>query len=131
MSPTLGVIIMLNNYFHDVATALLAASGITMWVVVKRYEDSSSPDVTDYFLRIYNGITRLAKFSLFWILIGGIPRTIAYKNLEWANAVGKNQVPALIAKHILAFIFVGTGVYLWVKLNKRVKIIRSGQDGKG
>lgn len=128
MNPILGVFIMLNNYFHDVATALLAASGITMWIIVGRYGNNTNPDVTDYFLRIYKSITRLAKFSLYWILIGGIPRTIAYRDFEWANAVGKSQIPALIVKHILAFIFVGTGVYLWIRLNKRVKIIRSGQN---
>jgi hypothetical protein len=31
MSPSLGVLIMMNNYFHDVATALLAASGFVLW----------------------------------------------------------------------------------------------------
>lgn len=131
MSPSLGVFIMMNNYFHDVATALLLASGIAMWVIVRRYGNNSNPDVTDYFLRIYRGITRLAKFSLAWILIGGIPRTLAYKDFEWANAVGKNQVPALIVKHILVFIFVCTGVYMWIKLSKRVKVIKAGNKATG
>lgn len=121
MSPGLGVIIMLNNYFHDVATALLAASGVTMWIVAKRYEMHKNAETLSYFVNLYKGITKLAKFSLYWILIGGVPRTIFYKEFEWANAVGKNQVPALIAKHILAFIIVGTGAYLWIKLNKRIK----------
>ncbi len=128
MSPALGVFIMMNNYFHDVATALLAASGIAMWLIVKKYDDNTNTDVTVYFLSIYRGITKLARFSLCWILIGGIPRTIAYKDFEWANAVGKNQVPALIAKHVLAFALVGTGVYLWVKLNNRIKDIKSNQN---
>lgn len=128
MNPALGIFIMLNNYFHDVATALLAASGVTMWIIVRKYENNTNPDVADYFLRIYKSVTKLAKFSLYWILIGGIPRTIAYKNFEWANAAGKSQIPALIVKHILAFIFVGTGVYLWIKLSKKVRMIRSGQN---
>jgi hypothetical protein len=128
MSPLLGVFIMMNNYFHDVATALLLASGIAMWVIVKKYGDNSNPDVIDYFLRIYKGITRLAKFSLGWILIGGIPRTIFYKDFEWANAVGKSQVPALIVKHIFAFIFVGIGVYIWIKINRMVKSLKKHTD---
>lgn len=125
MSQELGILLMMNNYFHDVATALLAASGVTMWIVVKRFEIYKDRTDHEYFLSLYNGITKLARFSLYWILLGGIPRTIAYKDLEWANAVGKNQVPALIVKHILAFTIVGTGAYLWIKLNKKIKRIKS------
>lgn len=121
MSSTLGVFIMLNNYFHDVATALLLASGVTMWILLKRLGSSKERLVNEYFLRVYKGVTGLAKFSLGWILIGGIPRTIFYKDFEWANAVGKAQIPALIVKHILAFIFVGAGAYLWIKLSKKIR----------
>jgi hypothetical protein len=124
MSPTLGVFIMMNNYFHDVATALLLASGVVMWIIVRRMERSADESVIRYFLRIYSGVTRLAKFSLLWILIGGIPRTIAYKEFEWANAAGKGQIAALIVKHVLVFIFVGGGAFLWLKLHKRVREIR-------
>jgi hypothetical protein len=124
MSPELGVLIMMNNYFHDVATALLIASGVAMWVIVRRLGNISQGQVTDYFLSIYKGITRLAQFSVVWIILGGIPRTIFYKDFEWANAVGKDQVPALIIKHILAFIFVGTGAYVWLKLSKRIRTIK-------
>lgn len=119
---------MMNNYFHDVATALLLASGITMWVIYKKLGAATEEPVTAYFLRLYESITRLAKFSLIWILIGGIPRTLAYVEFEWANAVGKSQVPALIVKHILAFIFVGTGAYIWLKLGRHVKSIKSSQQ---
>jgi hypothetical protein len=128
MSPSLGVFIMMNNYFHDVATALLLASGITMWVIYRKLGAATEESATDYFLRLYQSITRLAKFSLVWIVIGGIPRTLAYREFEWANAVGKSQVPALIVKHILAFIFVGTGAYIWIKLSRRVREIKSSQQ---
>jgi hypothetical protein len=124
MSPKLGVIIMMNNYFHDVATALLLASGVAAWVMFRKYEDNNTSEVNEYFLRIYRSMTRLAQFSLVWIIIGGIPRTIFYKDFEWANAVGKNQVPALIVKHILAFIIVGTGAYVWLKISRRIKAIK-------
>lgn len=128
MSPALGVIIMLNNYFHDVATALLLASGITMWIVLKRLEDGNGRAVNEYFLRIYRGITGLAKFALGWILLGGIPRTLFYKDFEWANAAGRAQIPALIVKHILAFIFVGAGAYLWIRLSRKIKDMTGKED---
>ena len=127
ISPVFGVIIMMNNYFHNVATALFAASGVALWVMVKRYEGREGREVTEYFLVIYKGMTRLARFSLLWIFIGGVPRTLFYRSFEWANAVGHNQVPALIGQHILAFALVGAGVWLWLRFNKKVKEIQAGQ----
>lgn len=124
MSPTLGVIIMMNNYFHDVATALLAASGVALWVMIRKYEGNDDRKVAEYFLSIYESMTKVARFSLYWILIGGVPRTIFYSSFEWANAVGHGQIPALIIKHLLAFSFVGTGIYLWLKFNRKVKRIK-------
>src|SRR5512140_3548582 len=107
MSPSLGIVLMMNNYFHDVATALLVASGAVLWIVHHKLGDSTEPAVLRYYLSLYHGMTRVAKFALAWIVLGGIPRTIFYTDFEWANAAGKNQVPALIVKHVLAFTFVG------------------------
>ncbi len=127
MSPELGVVIMMNNYFHDVATALLLASGYVTWVIVRRYDDSSkTKETTEYFLKIYGNAVKLAKYSLIWIVLGGIPRTIFYAEFEWANAAGKGQITALIVKHILAFTFVGLGAHIWIRVNRRVKEIRQG-----
>ncbi len=68
MSPALGVIIMMNNYFHDVATALLLAGGYVIWVIVKRYDDSAKTrETTEYFLSVYGKAVKLAKFSLLWM----------------------------------------------------------------
>lgn len=129
MSPTLGVLIMMNNYFHDVATALLMASGIVIWVIVRCYDSAiKTRETTEYFLRIYNSATKLVRFSLIWIIIGGVPRTIFYTEFEWANAAGKNQIPALLVKHVLAFTFVGIGAYIWLKINRRVNDIKKQAD---
>ena len=125
MSQGLGIIILMNNYFHDVATAMLLASGFIMWIFLKQYDSVSKHTETgEFFFKLYTSITKLAKFSLAWIIIGGIPRTIYYTEFEWANAAGKNQIPALVVKHILFFIIVGTGAHLWLKLNKRVKELK-------
>lgn len=126
MSTGLGVAIMMNNYFHDVATALLLASGLIMWILVRRYDERPNNNETaEYLIRIYKSVTRIAVFSLVWIVIGGIPRTLAYKEFEWANAAGKDQIPALIVKHVLAFIFVGCGAYIWIRLSKKIKQLKS------
>ena len=97
-----------------------------MWVMTKKLGHVTEEKVINYFLHIYGKVTTLARISLAWIIIGGMPRTIYYKEFEWANAAGKNQIPALMVKHILFFIFVGTGAYIWIKLNRRVKELKQG-----
>ena len=120
MSPAAGVALMMNNYFHDVATALLLASAFALWVMLRRYEEGGGgPDAARYFLAIRRSMARLARFSLAWIVLGGIPRTIFYTRFEWANAAGRAQVPALIVKHVLALGFVVFGASLWVKLRRK------------
>lgn len=124
MNPTFGIILMMNNYFHDVATALLLASGVAMWQIIRRLGTANEPEVLRYFLRLHQGLITLARISLIWIVLGGIPRTIFYTEFEWANAAGKGQIPALMVKHALFFLFVGAGAHLWGKINKKAKMIR-------
>jgi hypothetical protein len=130
IGSTWGVIIMMNNYFHDVATGLLAASGVALWVMIRNYREDESRAATEYFLRIYKKMTRLARFSLFWILIGGIPRTLFYRRFEWNTAVEHGQVSAIIVKHVLIFAVVGAGVYLWIKFNRKVKDIKNAMEAR-
>lgn len=126
MSPELGLAIMMNNYFHDVATALLVGSAFALWALVRVYDEGSAgPETRAYLLRIYGLMTKLARFSLAWIVLGGVPRLIFFMDFEWVNAVGKLQVPALALKHILIFIAVGSGARLWWQLRKRMAVIRA------
>ena len=45
----------------------------------------------------------------------------ALRSFEWANAVGKMQVPALVAKHVLIFALVAVGAWGWLKLRRRAR----------
>ena len=125
MSELSGVILMMNNYFHDVATALLLASGIAIWIIYKKLGNSDNPDVRAYFLKLYDSMTSLAKFALAWIILGGIPRTYFYTEFEWSHYAGQSQIPALIIKHVLAFVFVSAGAHLWIRIRSKVREIRA------
>jgi hypothetical protein len=117
---------MMNNYFHDVATALLAASAFALWVLLRRYEAGGrGPDAARYFLEIQRSMVKLARFALAWIVLGGIPRTIWYVEFEWANAAGRGQVPALVVKHVVAAILVVYGVAFWRRLRSRVRVVEA------
>ncbi len=126
MNSAAGTAIMMNNYFHDVATAMLAASGIALWIVVKKYAGSVTTDMAarEYFLKVHKSLTRVARFSLYFVLVAGIPRTLTFRSFEWSNAVEHGQIPALIVKHILTFSVVSLGVFLWLRLGKRITVLK-------
>jgi cytochrome c oxidase assembly factor CtaG len=120
MNESAAIVLMMNNYLHDVATALLVAGGYVMWVVWKCLDPEAGHDAVRYFIRMYYRITKLARFSFLWILVFGVPRVIYYREFEWSNMAGRGQVPALIVKHILAFTLVAGGAVLWMKVRKQV-----------
>lgn len=125
LSPGVGVALMMNNYFHDVATALLAASAFTLWALARLQDERPGEAQPQFFLAAYRRMAAFTKFSLVWIILGGIPRTLFYMDFEWANAAGRGQIPALIVKHILMFILVGLGAWGWHKLRKRRRALEA------
>jgi hypothetical protein len=128
IGPKLGVHIMINNYFHNVAIGLLASSSFALWLIMRNLSETDSRETKEYFIRIYRSMTKLAKFSLAGILIFGVPRTLFYRDFEWANAVSNAQVPAIIVQHILVLGVVAVGVYFWHKLSKKVREIETSLE---
>jgi len=120
IGPELGIAVMLNNYFHDVATALLASSGVALWSMVGAWDRTGAPPAAPFLAAVYRAMARLARLSLAWIVVGGVPRIYFYEDFEWANAAGRGQVPALVVKHVLMFGLVALGGSAWWKLRRRV-----------
>ncbi|MCL4079180.1 hypothetical protein MX659_06220 [Coriobacteriia bacterium Es71-Z0120] len=113
------VLVILNNYFHDVATAVLLASAVILWVLERHAQ--SSPEGLAALRQSYPALTRFARVALAWIVIGGIPRTIFFTRYEWDPAVVKGIVPALIVKHALMVAAVVAGAVMWRRVARRVK----------
>jgi len=133
ISPALGVIIMMNNYFHDVATGLLVASWAVLYFSMNRFDEQGGTESSRYLLSLYESMTRMARFCFWWIIIAGVPRTYFYIDFEWANAVDTLQVPAIIIKHVVVFALVGTGVYTWHQYARRIRQVRRSlaeEDGQ-
>jgi len=115
---------MVNNYSHDIATAFLAVSGATMWILLRKYQNPEDVETGVYFVKIYRSVTSIAKYSLIWILLAGIPRIIFYRQYEWSDMAGNLQVVAIIIKHIVMFLLVGAGLFFWSRLDKKVKTLK-------
>lgn len=115
-----SIAIMMNNYFHDVATALLAASAVLMIVLVRALGDTPSPDVALFVVRLYPKMTLVAKVALVWILVGGVPRTLFFTRVELATGVGTTGIAvALAVKHVIMFALVVLGAIEWRRLAKK------------
>lgn len=121
MNPGFAFFIMLNNYFHDIATALLLASGIAMWLLKKREKDSELSPITPFVRNTYKTLSKVATGALIWVSLGAVPRILAFTRLEWPSALAKNQLAGLAAKHILAFIIIVSGSCLWISLSRTMK----------
>ena len=124
IGPGLGVAIMMNNYFHDMATGLLVGSGFALHAILRIQASMNTPQATLFFLKTNRRMVKLFRFALWWVILGGIPRTIFYTSFEWANAADKLQVPALAVKHVMMFTAVVLGIYAWRRMQAKVALLR-------
>ena len=106
-----AILVMMNNYFHDLAVAFLFASGVLAHVVLRHW-DSPSP-------RVVSLLRRVAWGSLVWVILGGAVRAWFYKEYEWLEKAGTAQVPALVVKHVLLVSLTILGLVGVVRLSRR------------
>jgi hypothetical protein len=112
-----GVLIVINNYLHDVATAILLSSAVILYVLGRQAQRGGA-DERRAFARAYRTLTRFAWGALAWIIIGGIPRTIFFPTFEFIPAETKGIVADLVVKHVLLVSAVIAGAIMWVRLGK-------------
>jgi len=94
----MAIIIMLNNYFHDLAVAMLFVNVLLSYFYIKVFASEVKKEKLSQFIGLSFYITII---SLVLILLLGIPRAIFYMEYEWLPAAGRGQITALIIKHII------------------------------
>lgn len=119
----IGIFVMLNNYFHDLAVAVFFCSVLISWFIGRELEGEGFA----FGVRLLQRLWLVAKLSLVWILLGGMVRALAYRDYEWMSAAGNGQIPALIIKHLLLASLVVIGLYLQFRLRRRLS---SGGEGQ-
>ena len=110
-----ALFVMLNNYFHDLAVAFLFASSLMAHLVVREWPGRPSE-------RLLRSLRRVAWGSLAWVLLGGIVRSIFYKEYEWMPKAGTAQVPALMVKHVFLVALTVWGLINVVKLQRKFPV---------
>ena len=116
----MAILVMLNNYLHDLATAVFAVSALAAWFLLRSTTAREAPAA----LRpVIDGLVKVGMFSLAWTLAGGVVRSLAFRRYEWMEAAGRSQIPVLVVKHIILVALVATGI---VVLNKVRRLARVG-----
>ena len=111
------VLVMMNNYFHDFATALLIANLALFAIFTKGLQGPLSLTWAQKDV-VFGYAKRITHLSLAWILVGGAIRTWHYSTFEWVEAAGKGQIAALGVKHMVMGTAVFVGLYLQWKLTR-------------
>lgn len=120
----ISVLVMLNNYFHDFATALVVVSTLGMLLLVRFAEKSGGSESKEMVLAIYPRMVHLAGGSVIFLFFAGVVRAFTFDDFEWNSAVEHGQVAALMVKHVLLLGLFAYGVYLWITVYRRVKELR-------
>jgi len=121
----MAIFIMLNNFFHDFAVAMLFVSLIALHYIYERVVKRDNPDSFEIIFDVYNAFRKTIWVAWTWIIIGGIIRTLAYEQFEWMPAAGRGQIAALIVKHILLVSLVVWGSIIQTRLRKKMKELTS------
>lgn len=114
----IDILIIMNNYFHDVATATLLGAAVIMWVLERQAQRGGAEDLAAL-ARAYPALTRFANLALVWIIVGGIPRVITF-NTHDLGALGGDLVPAIIVKHVAEVTAVVVGAIMWRRVKRRI-----------
>lgn len=116
----LPLVVIFNNYFHDLATGVLFGSGAVLWTVA-RLVPAQTPETAEDLRRIYRIAARFALVALVWIVLGGIPRAVFFTRFEWDPAVVRGLTTALVVKHVLMLGAVGVGATLVWRTKRRLE----------
>jgi hypothetical protein len=120
-----GILVMLNNFLHDFATALVVVSTLGMLLLVRHAEKKGGRELKEMVVELYPRMVHLAGGAVAFVFVAGIVRAFTYRQFEWYNAVESGQVAALMVKHVMLLLLFAYGIYLWVAVHKNVTKIKS------
>ncbi len=112
-SNVIGTLVTINNFAHDLAAAFLFTSMLLAWLLYRHGELSPA---------VIRSLNKWTWGSLAWVIVGGVIRTLTYKQYyEWVAGGGERQIALLIVKHMLILILVAGGLYFMFRLNREGK----------
>ncbi len=94
------LVLMLTNYFHDLAVAMLATNVIVIHIVGRFLDEE--PDRRPVLGRIISRLSKVTWWALAYVILAGAVRAWFFMDFEWNPAVEKGgMMIALGVKHVL------------------------------
>jgi hypothetical protein len=109
MTEGFATFLLMNNYFHDVATAMFLSCAAALALVRRAAGTPACPAAGAYAAAIRKSIKRLAWFSAAWIVVSGVVRFATLDAFEWKNFSDKGLEAGLIAKYVIAALMLCLG----------------------
>lgn len=122
---TVAILVMLNNWFHDFAVALLFASLLVLSIIYRKTRERSDVHWHHFARVISKSFNKLIFACWAMIVVGGIFRTLAYENFEWSEAAGKGQISVLVIKHVILVSLVVWGTLIQIRLRRLLRRFES------
>lgn len=111
----MAILVMLNNYMHDLATAVFAVCAVTAWLLHRSGAMREAPEAVR---PIAAGVVRVGVVALVWTLAAGVLRGLTYYEYEYVVAWGRAQVPVLILKHLILVSLVSVGAFVLYRVRR-------------
>lgn len=116
-------LIVLNNYFHDLAVSLVFVTAVAMFLLA-RYAGREGAERKGLALFVVSRLSVVFWGSVLYVLAGGVSRVWNMGEFEWADAVRNGQTLALTAKYSILFVLFAAGIYLRVRAHGKIKAMR-------
>ena len=110
-------LIVLNNYFHDVATATLLSSAVILWVL-GRQAQRGGPEDRRALAKAMPTLNTLRRGRAGLDHPRRIPRLIFFKTFEFIPAKDNAIIIDLAIKHVFMFAAVVAGSIMWARIGK-------------
>ena len=118
------IALMLSNYFHDLAVAVLATNVIAIHVIGRHLEAAGGGD--DVLARLVGALSRVTWWALAYVILAGAVRAWFFLDFEWNPLVPRSgMLVALGVKHVLLF-----GLTIFGIVGMRRYSRRFGSDGR-
>lgn len=112
----MAILVLLNNFLHDLSAAGWLLSSVLLWLVLRK-----KPDAGQTVVDVLKAVLLLMRVSVAGIVVFGLIRAVAYKGYEWNADAGQSQLTLIIVKHVVFTGLFVVGLVCYIKANRLVK----------
>jgi hypothetical protein len=111
------IILMISNYFHDLAVAILASNILAIYYVGRFLDKNQLNGII--VPELFRKLSKITYWAFAYIIAAGAVRAYFFMDFEWNPAVGKGQVAALVIKHIILVTVTIFGIMIHLRYQRK------------